>query len=682
MEEAAEAVVITSYSIHYTKLYDKDITQKLIDGGIPENKIAVVNGPVSKKKRKEISDMVSSGEIRVVIGLTDTLGTGTNMQENLRAMHHLDAPWMPGELEQRNGRGHRQGNRWNTVFEYRYITEGIDARRWQVLAKKQKIIVDFLKAKDGVRSVGGDVVDMNTSDLDEINSSFSDAAGDARILIREKLRKDIDKLERKKRTHGQGIVEAKEKARELEEKEIPALKRKIDNMQADLDAYQDVVGDKWEITLDGKVYTDRKEASAALEKITIRQEGMARGSKETIGHYRGFDITVQYGINKAYSLEAEHRYFIQPAIGSIDYLTRNFAKNLADERVKLQEKESSVEKFKQVAKEPFAQEDALQGKKDMLDQVEQDMAANPDAPPTWLSQGVITSYSIHYTKLYDEHVGRQGGSGAELADDGAGRTGDNVSLENYHIADPESIIGGTPKVRFQKNQNALETFSRVSSEGRNPTDAERDALAAYIGWGSFGQELFQGSWERPVYQDGWKKENDWLRDHLGESAWKSAQSSIINAHYTDPPTVMAMWDIAKRLGFKGGRVLEPSMGVGNFFGLMPKTLKAKSDLTGIELDETTAGIAKMLYPAANIQQMGYQESKTGDGFYDLVIGRITSYNVCYTKLLRVSNARILNQFIGITLMTYTFKPVDYDPFAENIVQDQQTEPEQVRNNFV
>lgn len=195
-----------------------------------------------------------------------------------------------------------------------------------------------------------------------------------------------------------------------------------------------------------------------------------------------------------------------------------------------------------------------------------------------------------------------------------------AKLPNYHMTNPEAIVGGTPKQKFSRNQEALETFERVSDENRAPTEEERNSIAAYIGWGSFGQELFNGSWELPRPKAGWEKEDRWLRDHLGEEAWKSAQSSIINAHYTDPATVSSMWDMVQRMGFNGGRVLEPSMGIGNFFALMPPNLEKLSTLTGIELDKTTGAMAQMLYPSANIQIKGYQESQTPDNFYDLVIG--------------------------------------------------------------
>lgn len=228
------------------------------------------------------------------------------------------------------------------------------------------------------------------------------------------------------------------------------------------------------------------------------------------------------------------------------------------------------------------------------------------------------------------HNGRKGERSAEQTDvagsvgrrsrgtDG-GRTGVTT---NYHIEDPDALIGGTPKVRFLRNKKAIEVAQELLDNDRPATKEERDAMAAYIGWGSFGQELFQGTWEKPIYKDGWKEENDWLRDTLGKDAWEEAQNSIINAHYTDPYTINSMWEMAKNMGFKGGKVLEPSMGVGNFFGLMPKGIAEKSQLTGIELDRTTGRMAQALYPQANIQIKGYEESRTPDNFYDMIIGNV------------------------------------------------------------
>lgn len=229
--------------------------------------------------------------------------------------------------------------------------------------------------------------------------------------------------------------------------------------------------------------------------------------------------------------------------------------------------------------------------------------------------------------------GRQGTSGTGTPTTGTGeRTGTDsgalspaatsVGAADLLISNPLEIVGGTPVQRFNKNREALELLQTLETEGRQATPAEQRTLAGYIGWGSFGQELFQGSWDHPKYQNEstWKERGEWLRETMGESAWKSAQRSITNAHYTDPPTVMAMWSMVERMGFDGGRVLEPSMGTGNFFSMMPPNVQARSQLTGIELDEMTGAIAKQLFPKSNIQVMGYQDSKTPDDFYDVVIG--------------------------------------------------------------
>jgi N12 class adenine-specific DNA methylase len=223
----------------------------------------------------------------------------------------------------------------------------------------------------------------------------------------------------------------------------------------------------------------------------------------------------------------------------------------------------------------------------------------------------------------DAADGRGGAGDAGVVSDGTGgRTPvPAVTRPNFHIDDPKRIIGGTgPKQRFARNRAALKVLEEVQAEGRDPTQEELETMAGFIGWGSFGQEVFQGSFERQPYREGWEEEGRWLRDHLGKEAWDSARDSIRNAHYTDPPTVTAMWDMVRHMGFRGGRVLEPSMGVGNFFGLMPRDLMGQSDLTGIEKEKTTGDMAKLLYPHAGIHVKGYEESKTADNFYDLVIG--------------------------------------------------------------
>lgn len=226
--------------------------------------------------------------------------------------------------------------------------------------------------------------------------------------------------------------------------------------------------------------------------------------------------------------------------------------------------------------------------------------------------------------------GRKGNGRKGSSDDGAGGKSSSVKQPppkspaavqgDFYMADPSAIVGGGQVARFDKNKAALELRTQLIDEGRKPTDAEKLVLASYTGWGSFGQELFQGTWSRPMPKDGWEARDSFLREHLGQAEWEGLQTSIINAHYTDPPTVTAIWNMLERMGFTGGKVLEPAIGTGNFFGLMPPDITSRSQRAGIELDGVTGSIAKMLYPSANIQIKGYEQSKTPDNFYDLVVG--------------------------------------------------------------
>ncbi len=190
----------------------------------------------------------------------------------------------------------------------------------------------------------------------------------------------------------------------------------------------------------------------------------------------------------------------------------------------------------------------------------------------------------------------------------------NPGPGDFSIDDPLKIIGGGQVARFEKNKAAIEMRNRLQDEGRMPTREEQTVLAGYTGWGSFGQELFQGSCAKPAPKSGWEARDKWLRENLGQKEWEGMQTSIINAHYTDPPTVLAMWEMVRRMGFTGGRTLEPSIGIGNFYGMMPADMVGRSQRAGIELDPLTGSMAQMLYPNANIQIKGYEASTTPDNF--------------------------------------------------------------------
>jgi len=195
---------------------------------------------------------------------------------------------------------------------------------------------------------------------------------------------------------------------------------------------------------------------------------------------------------------------------------------------------------------------------------------------------------------------------------------------NYELTPDkwDAIIGGSQKERFKRNLAAIEKVLELERTNEHPSQEDLDLLAGYTGWGAFGQELFQGSWQRPKPAEGWQEWDAWLRDYLGKETWQSMQDSITNAHFTAPPVVAKVWEAVVRLGFKGGHILEPSMGSGNFFGIMPRNIMKNSTLHGVELDSMTSRIAKILYPEANISNKGYEDLQTSDNFYDLAISNV------------------------------------------------------------
>jgi N12 class adenine-specific DNA methylase len=181
-------------------------------------------------------------------------------------------------------------------------------------------------------------------------------------------------------------------------------------------------------------------------------------------------------------------------------------------------------------------------------------------------------------------------------------------------AHAEGAAAGGARSRVAANIEALRTLEAVKAERRPATAAEQAALAKFSGWGSF-PGLFR-------YGSDLEDQGDIVRKLIGEGAWEAARASTLNAHYTAPQIVSAMWDAARRLGLKGGRILEPSLGIGNFFALMPPEVRGRSQLTGVELDTSTGEMAKLLYPNANVEVKGFQDLKVPDGFYDFAISNV------------------------------------------------------------
>ena len=183
---------------------------------------------------------------------------------------------------------------------------------------------------------------------------------------------------------------------------------------------------------------------------------------------------------------------------------------------------------------------------------------------------------------------------------------------NFHITDDDLGVGG-PKQKFARNIEAIRTLFKLEEEHRGATAEEQQVLSQYVGWGGLA-DAFDPS------KDSWAKEYAELKGLLSEDEYAAARSSTLNAHYTSPTVIRSIYDAVERMGFHSGNILEPSMGVGNFFGMLPDSM-ADSRLYGVELDSITGRIAKKLYPQADITVAGFETTDRRD-FYDLAVGNV------------------------------------------------------------
>ena len=285
-----------------------------------------------------------------------------------------------------------------------------------------------------------------------------------------------------------------------------------------------------------------------------------------------------------------------------------------------------------------------------------------------------------------DRSGRRDAGGAEGRDSGLGGRAGKLSADggrgrknsrNHHVGPDDVLVPGGNVTRAKANIEAVRLLKKLNEEKRDATPDEKKRLAQFTGWGSLAQEVFNTEYAYAAqyekrfdgglppalrYADDrkrsdyarWKKNyGTALHPDLGgmmtAQEWDAAEKSTLNAHYTDRKVIGAMWGMAEKLGFRGGRVLEPSAGTGLFFGLMPESLSGRSSLVGVELDTLTGGILGKLYPDADIQVTGFENAKrVGDNTLDLVISNVPFGNFRVTDKKRPQYARqsIHNYFIS------------------------------------
>jgi len=276
-------------------VYD-DIREKLIAAGVKPDEIAFIQNTKNEKEKDALFEKVRKGDVRILLGSTVMMGTGTNVQDKLIALHDLDVPWRPSDLEQRAGRIIRQGNENKNVKIFRYVTEGtFDAYLWQIIESKQRFISQIMTSKTPVRSA---------DDVDEATLSYAEikAIATGNPLIKEKM--DIDvKLERLKLAKSEFLRSHEQ----LEHKVLHSYPRKIhdaqlllDNINKDIDTIQKntVIGDdgqeKFSITLNGKTFTDKKKATAFLADFIKSNSNSLSPLRGLSGEYKGLRISTVF----------------------------------------------------------------------------------------------------------------------------------------------------------------------------------------------------------------------------------------------------------------------------------------------------------------------------------------------------------------------------------------------------
>src|SRR6202142_2234476 len=189
------------------------------------------------------------------------------------------------------------------------------------------------------------------------------------------------------------------------------------------------------------------------------------------------------------------------------------------------------------------------------------------------------------------------------------------NLNNYRITDDDRLGAGGPKQKFLQNVRAIQLLRKLEAEARPATPDEKAVLVKYVGWGAMPQVFDDRNRE-------WANERKTLLEELTDGKYEQVRSTTLNAHYTSPAIIRAMYQAAQQFGFQEGQVLEPACGIGHFIGLMPEEMLRRSTVTGIEIDPLTARIAKALYPDADIREQPFEKSKLADESFDLAISNV------------------------------------------------------------
>lgn len=381
-------------------VYD-DVRNKLVARGIPKEEIAFIHEYNTEAKKAELFAKVRAGQVRILMGSTPKLGAGTNVQDRLIALHHLDCPWKPSDLEQQEGRILRQGNQNDKVKIFRYVTENtFDAYMWQILENKQKFISQIMTSKSPVRAC---------EDVDDTALSYAEikALATGNPYIKEKMDLDVQvsKLKLLKANHTSQIYRLESDIAKNFPVQISALKERIAGMQIDSQIVKSVDlqdNDTFTMTVGNVLYEDKKEAGEALIAACAGLKTVSTSGK--VGEYHGFTLSASYNMfSNAFELTVKGKCSYKLEIGKdpvgnmqrIHNTLSSIDRKLTESVQKLETVQQQLATAQEEVKKPFPKEAELNEKIERLSEL--NALLNMD------EKG-------NETIMADEDIGREGGS--------------------------------------------------------------------------------------------------------------------------------------------------------------------------------------------------------------------------------------------------------------------------------
>ena len=358
----------------FTDVYN-DLRRKLVLKGIPRQEIAFIHEADNETKKKELFAKVRKGEIRVLMGSTSKMGAGTNVQDKIIALHHLDTPYRPADLTQRNGRGVRQGNQNKQVHIYTYVTEKtFDAYLFQMLERKQKFISQIMTSK---------TPDRTADDIDETALSYGEikalATGNKYILEKTQLDSEVAKLKIVRQSYQSQIYDLEDKIARSYPNQIKEIQGKVEALEADAKQLEDNTIPNQDgfskMQLNGIEYANKEQAGKAILEIC---KSKTNPDNEEIGKYRGFRLELGFNsVEKQFTLTMKNKYSYSIFLGSdtfgnitrINNALEAIKDKIPDEKLRIENIEKQLETAKMEVKKPFPQEEQLKEKMKKLEEL-------------------------------------------------------------------------------------------------------------------------------------------------------------------------------------------------------------------------------------------------------------------------------------------------------------------------